>query len=378
MSIEPHDPFLCRGGSIEGLLPSDRHMNSRSINAIVAMVAMAMLHKPVAKEAANHPYVQSGPVLSSKSTNTPSAGLADTPAFACVPLPTAVNSNIFTTAPTTSPTSNSPRKALFNRRTTPQSQPIPGSTQVPNLAGGYSWAADDWIRFDRFLVLGAEGGTYYIAERDLVKQNHDALNASQCQVVEIVAAAMNPRDDVLDVKCGQRRIFLSQLAILAPISGAFPHLSSERRAHPLRFGPSHLPRLPLKDGDEFVRPDVAFVLGPFLLGELTFGRFGGDIIDPSLKLRVRPIIQDGFGFVRQNDSQNGANPPVERSAFWCRYHSRTIANTIRFRKRKKPLCASVNLFTRRDERPLRSSLSPTGRGVLTQIRVLSSETAIFA
>ena len=161
------------------------------------------------------------------------------------------------------------------------------------------------------------------------------VNASQSQVVEIVAAAMNPRDDMLDVKCGQRRIFLSQLAILAPISGAFPHLSSERRAHPLRFGPSHLPRLPLKDGDEFVRPDVAFVLGPFLLGELTFGRFSGQIIDPSLKLRVRPIIQDGFGFVRQNDSQNGANPAVERSAFWCRYHSRTIPNTIHFRKRKK-------------------------------------------
>ena len=169
------------------------------------------------------------------------------------------------------------------------------------------------------------------------------VNASQSQVVEIVAAAMNPRDDMLDVKCGQRRIFLSQLAILAPISGAFPHLSSERRAHPLRFGPSHLPRLPLKDGDEFVRPDVAFVLGPFLLRESTFGRFGGQIFDPSLKLRVRPIIQDGFGFVRQNDSQNRANPAVERSAFWCRYHGCTIPNTISFRKRKKPLCASVNL-----------------------------------
>src|SRR5204862_3047900 len=78
------------------------------------------------------------------------------------------------------------------------------------------------------------------------------VNASQSQVVEIVAAAMNPRDDMLDVKCGQRRIFLSQLAILAPISGALPHLSSERRAHPLRFGPNHLPRFPLKNGDEFV------------------------------------------------------------------------------------------------------------------------------
>jgi 60 kDa SS-A/Ro ribonucleoprotein len=64
---------------------------------------------------------------------------------------------------------------IFNRRATPQSQPIPGSTQVANSAGGYSWQVDDWTRFDRFLILGAEGGTYYITERDLVKQNHDAL-----------------------------------------------------------------------------------------------------------------------------------------------------------------------------------------------------------
>ena len=36
-----------------------------------------------------------------------------------------------------------------------------------------------------------------------------AVNASQSQVVEIVAPAMNPWDDVLDVKCGKWRIFLS-------------------------------------------------------------------------------------------------------------------------------------------------------------------------
>src|ERR1051326_8637121 len=46
---------------------------------------------------------------------------------------------------------------IFNRRVTPQSQPIPGSNQVPNWAGGYSWRVDDWTRFDRFLILGAEG-----------------------------------------------------------------------------------------------------------------------------------------------------------------------------------------------------------------------------
>lgn len=63
----------------------------------------------------------------------------------------------------------------FNRHTTPQSQPMPGSTQSPNSAGGYSWVVDDWTRFDRFLILGAEGGTYHIGEQELVQQNHDAV-----------------------------------------------------------------------------------------------------------------------------------------------------------------------------------------------------------
>ena len=63
----------------------------------------------------------------------------------------------------------------FQRQSTSQSQPIPGTTQVPNSAGGYAWPADDWTRLDRFLILGAEGGTYYIGERELVKENHDTL-----------------------------------------------------------------------------------------------------------------------------------------------------------------------------------------------------------
>jgi len=63
---------------------------------------------------------------------------------------------------------------IFNRRATPQSQPIPGSNQVRNSGDRYSWAVDDWS-FDRFLILDAEGGTYYVTEHDLVKQNHDAI-----------------------------------------------------------------------------------------------------------------------------------------------------------------------------------------------------------
>jgi 60 kDa SS-A/Ro ribonucleoprotein len=92
---------------------------------------------------------------------------------------------------------------LFNRRVTPQSQPIAGSTQVANSAGGYSWQVDDWTRFDRFLILGAEGGTYYIDERDLVKQNHDAI--VRCikadgvravnRIVEISDSGRAPKND---------------------------------------------------------------------------------------------------------------------------------------------------------------------------------------
>ena len=91
----------------------------------------------------------------------------------------------------------------FNRRITPQSQPIAGSTQMPNSAGGYTWQVDDWTRLDRFLILGAEGGTYYIGERDLVKQNHDAI--VRCiqtdgvravnRIVEISDSGRAPKND---------------------------------------------------------------------------------------------------------------------------------------------------------------------------------------
>lgn len=91
----------------------------------------------------------------------------------------------------------------INRRVTPQSQPIPGASQVRNPAGGYVWEVDDWARLDRFLVLGAEGGTYYIGERDLVAQNHaavvrciqaDGLRAVG-RIIAVSEAGRAPRND---------------------------------------------------------------------------------------------------------------------------------------------------------------------------------------
>lgn len=63
----------------------------------------------------------------------------------------------------------------FNPGATPQSEPIPGSSQVPNSAGGYAWGVDDWERLHRFLILGTEGGTYYIKEQKLTRENGEAI-----------------------------------------------------------------------------------------------------------------------------------------------------------------------------------------------------------
>lgn len=63
----------------------------------------------------------------------------------------------------------------ISTRKTSQSEKIPGSTQVPNSAGGFAWELDKWGRLDRFLVIGTEGGTYYISEQNLTKENANVI-----------------------------------------------------------------------------------------------------------------------------------------------------------------------------------------------------------
>jgi len=66
----------------------------------------------------------------------------------------------------------------FNTQETPQSEAIPGSDQVPNSAGGFAYKLDCFSQLTRFLILGSMGGTYYIGERNLTKQNMESLQ--QC------------------------------------------------------------------------------------------------------------------------------------------------------------------------------------------------------
>ena len=59
-----------------------------------------------------------------------------------------------------------------------------------NNAGGQSFAVDCWTRLERFLILGSEGGTYYVDQPELTKQNvqavEDCLKQDGIKLVEIV------------------------------------------------------------------------------------------------------------------------------------------------------------------------------------------------
>jgi len=88
---------------------------------------------------------------------------------------------------------------------TPQSQPIPGREEemVENNAGGFTFTVDLWDRLDRFLILGVEGGTYYVSEKKLAVDNaknvvkaieQDGLRVVQ-RIVEISDSGRAAKND---------------------------------------------------------------------------------------------------------------------------------------------------------------------------------------
>jgi len=54
---------------------------------------------------------------------------------------------------------------------TPQGLPIPGRDMVDNNAGGFVFKLDEWKQLERFLILGTEGGTFYVSEKKLTADN---------------------------------------------------------------------------------------------------------------------------------------------------------------------------------------------------------------
>lgn len=63
-----------------------------------------------------------------------------------------------------------------NKLTTPQGEKA-REDQVQNNAGGHVFEVDNWNALHRFLILGSEGGTFYVDERKLTKQNAARVEA---------------------------------------------------------------------------------------------------------------------------------------------------------------------------------------------------------
>jgi 60 kDa SS-A/Ro ribonucleoprotein len=62
------------------------------------------------------------------------------------------------------------------RTASPQTVRTPGRTdEVKNNAGGYVFKVNDFDRLERFLILGTDGGTYYVGQSYLTKQNVNFL-----------------------------------------------------------------------------------------------------------------------------------------------------------------------------------------------------------
>ena len=108
----------------------------------------------------------------------------------------------------------------YSKTQTPQSEAIPGreADMAPNNAGGVTFKLDDMGRFERFLVLGSEGGTYYTSERGLTRDN--AATADRLfKTAETGIAAVNK---IVEISVGGRApknspaIFALALACASP------------------------------------------------------------------------------------------------------------------------------------------------------------------
>lgn len=86
---------------------------------------------------------------------------------------------------------------------TPQTKPIPGreAEMVENAAGGYVFKQTDWETLNRFLILGTEGGTFYVGEQELTEKNAGvAIRCAKADAAKTVAEIVRVSDEGLAVK----------------------------------------------------------------------------------------------------------------------------------------------------------------------------------
>jgi len=75
--------------------------------------------------------------------------------------------------------------------------------QKENNAGGFTFVLDKWARLDRFLILGADGGSYYASEREMTRDNAKVVeeclaedgSRTVARIAEISHSGRAPKND---------------------------------------------------------------------------------------------------------------------------------------------------------------------------------------
>lgn len=67
--------------------------------------------------------------------------------------------------------------AHVSKRVTPQTEQAKPNQVLNSTGVGYSFETSNWSRLTRFLVIGAEGGTYYATEKKLTSENARCVEA---------------------------------------------------------------------------------------------------------------------------------------------------------------------------------------------------------
>jgi len=92
---------------------------------------------------------------------------------------------------------------IITDKKTPQTEPLFGKKMAKNNAGGWSFEVDNWVRLQRFIVLGSSEGSYYVAERPLTIDNaksvlkcieEDGLRVVR-EVIEVSTKGRAPKQD---------------------------------------------------------------------------------------------------------------------------------------------------------------------------------------
>jgi 60 kDa SS-A/Ro ribonucleoprotein len=108
---------------------------------------------------------------------------------------------------------------------TPQTQPIPGreAEMGKNNAGGFSFTLTPWGVLDRFLMIGSEGGSYYVGEKDTTAKSFDVVKKCIAEdgvrvvnrLVEYSLAGRAPKNDPAVVVLALAAVYGDPLTVAA-------------------------------------------------------------------------------------------------------------------------------------------------------------------